>query len=181
MSSDWPVIRLGDHIDACLGKMLDKKKNKGTEKPYLGNSNVRWGHFDLSSLSQMKFEDHEQERYGIKSGDLIICEGGEPGRCAIWGGELPDMKIQKALHRVRPKASLNNRYLYYWFLYAGQQKTLEPYFTGTTIKHLTGVALSNLEMQLPPIFYQEYVAQVLGSLDDKIQHNHQIKIGRAHV
>jgi len=154
--------------------MLDKKKNKGIEQPYLGNSNVRWGAFDLSDLAQMKFEEHEQERYGIKPGDLLICEGGEPGRCAIWQGELSDMRIQKALHRVRMKASLNNRYLYYWLLHAGVRGLLEPYFTGTTIKHLTGRALNNLEIPLPSIVHQKFVAEILGSLDNKIQLNHQI-------
>ncbi|ABM20453.1 restriction modification system DNA specificity domain [Marinobacter nauticus VT8] len=173
MSSDWPRVRLGDHIDSCLGKMLDKKKNKGIQQPYLGNSNVRWGEFDLSDLAQMKFEESEHERYGITYGDLIVCEGGEPGRCAIWKAELPDMKIQKALHRIRTKSSLNNRYLYYWFYHAGKHGLLEPYFTGTTIKHLTGRALNNLEIPLPPLSHQEFMAEVLGSLDDKIQLNHQ--------
>lgn len=174
MHSDWPRVRLGDHIDSCLGKMLDKKKNKGIEQPYLGNSNVRWGEFDLSDLAQMKFEESEHERYGITYGDLIVCEGGEPGRCAIWKAELPDMKIQKALHRIRTKSSLYNRYLYYWFHHAGKHGLLEPYFTGTTIKHLTGRALNNLEIPLPPLSYQEFMAKVLGSLDDKIQLNNQI-------
>lgn len=141
---------------------------------YLGNSNVRWGGFDLSDLSLMKFEEGEYERYGIKVGDLIVCEGGEPGRCAIWNEELPDMKIQKALHRVRPKPTLNNYYLYYWFLYTGRQGLLEPYFTGTTIKHLTGKALNNLQIPLPPIEYQEYVAEILNSIDKKIEINRQI-------
>jgi type I restriction enzyme S subunit len=153
--------------------MLDKKKNKGIQQPYLGNSNVRWGEFDLSDLAQMKFEESEHERYGITHGDLIVCEGGEPGRCAIWKAELPDMKIQKALHRIRTKSSLNNRYLYYWFYHAGKHGLLEPYFTGTTIKHLTGRALNNLEIPLPPLSHQEFMAEVLGSLDDKIQLNHQ--------
>lgn len=154
--------------------MLDKKKNKGIEQPYLGNSNVRWGEFDLSDLAQMKFEESEHERYGITYGDLIVCEGGEPGRCAIWKEALPDMKIQKALHRIRTKSSLNNRYLYYWFHHAGKHGLLEPYFTGTTIKHLTGRALNNLEIPIPPLGHQEFMAEVLGSLDDKIQLNHQI-------
>lgn len=174
MSVDWPTVRLGDHVDSCLGKMLDKKKNKGTEQPYLGNSNVRWGSFDLSDLAQMKFEEGESQRYGIQSGDLIVCEGGEPGRCAIWNEDLPDMKIQKALHRVRTKATLNNSYLYYWFLNAGKKGLLEPYFTGTTIKHLTGRALNDLEIPLPPMEYQKFVARILGSLDNKIQLNRQI-------
>ncbi|GHB00979.1 restriction endonuclease subunit S [Modicisalibacter luteus] len=174
MEFNWPKVRLGDHVDSCLGKMLDKQKNKGVEQPYLGNSNVRWGEFDLSDLAQMKFEEHEHERYGIKPGDLIVCEGGEPGRCAIWEGELPEMKIQKALHRVRAKPSFNNRYLYYWFLYAGQHGLLEPYFTGTTIKHLSGRALSNLVLPQPPIGHQEFMASILGSIDKKIQLNHRI-------
>lgn len=48
MSFEWPIVRLGDHVEACLGKMLDAKKNRGRPQPYLGNSNVRWGEFDLS-------------------------------------------------------------------------------------------------------------------------------------
>ena len=173
MSANWPVVRLGDHIDSSLGKMLDKKKNKGTEQIYLGNSDVRWGYFDLMDLSQMKFEDTESDRYGIKNEDLIVCEGGEPGRCAIWKEEIPDMKIQKALHRVRPKLTLSNYYLYYWFLFSGSRGLLEPYFTGTTIKHLTGKALKDLEIQLPPLDHQEGVVRVLKSLDDKIELNRQ--------
>jgi len=113
-------VKLGSVTDSCLGKMLDAEKNKGSYQPYLANLNVRWGSFDLNNLSQMRFEEHEQERYGIRAGDLIMCEGGEPGRCAIWRDELPDMKIQKALHRIRPHACLDVHYLYYWFLLAGR-------------------------------------------------------------
>lgn len=80
----WPMVRLGDHVDSCLGKMLDQKKNRGELFPYLGNKNVRWGRFDTSQLGQMRFEDHEHDRYGLEYGDLVVCEGGEPGRCAIW-------------------------------------------------------------------------------------------------
>jgi type I restriction enzyme S subunit len=154
--------------------MLDANKNKGTLEPYLGNSNVRWGQFDLADLAQMKFESHEAERYGIRDGDLIVCEGGEPGRCAIWREQIPDMKIQKALHRVRPKDGLNNYYLFYWLMLAGRTGHLEPYFTGTTIKHLTGRALAELEVPLPPIGVQEAIAHILGSLDDKIELNRQM-------
>ncbi|EOX4439382.1 restriction endonuclease subunit S [Vibrio alginolyticus] len=171
MSFDWPEVRLGDYIDSCLGKMLDKKKNKGTLQPYLGNSNVRWGNFDLNDLAQMKFEESEHERYSLESGDLVVCEGGEPGRCAIWEGEVEEMKIQKALHRVRPNQYLNNYYLYYWFLYAGKIGSLEPYFTGTTIKHLTGRALANLPIRIPPLDIQLQCVSVLCSLDKKISHN----------
>ena len=111
----WEKVRLGDVTDSCLGKMLDQAKNKGEYQPYLANLNVRWGTFDLDNLSQMKFEDNEQERYGLKYGDLVVCEGGEPGRCAIWKDQIPGMKIQKALHRVRVHDCLDYRYLFYWF------------------------------------------------------------------
>ncbi len=153
--------------------MLDVQKNRGELRPYLGNSNVRWGSFELEELSAMRFEDHEEERYGIRDGDLIVCEGGEPGRCAIWRGNTP-MKIQKALHRVRTKAGLDNYFLYYWFLRAGTTGELEPFFTGTTIKHLTGKALVELRIPLPSIKLQRGAARVLRVLDEKINLNRRI-------
>lgn len=163
----WPQVRLSDHVDACLGKMLDAKKNKGTPQPYMGNSNVRWGKFDLVELAEMRFESHEEERYSLRPGDLVVCEGGEPGRCAIWNGQ-PGMKIQKALHRIRSKASLDNHYLYYWFCHAESTGLLEPHFTGTTIKHLTGKAIASLAVPLPPVNTQRAMVDVLRTLDDRI-------------
>ena len=168
MSFAWPLARLGDHVDACLGKMLDAKKNRGDPQPYLGNSNVRWGAFDLADLAMMKFEPHEDERYGLAPGDLIVCEGGEPGRCAIWTAPLPRMKIQKALHRIRTKATLNNFYLYYWFRHASKVGLLDAHFTGTTIKHLTGRAIAALKIPLPPVETQAAMVDVLRRLDDRI-------------
>lgn len=174
MGSKWVHAKLGDYIHSNLGKMLDQNKNKGDFQPYLGNSNVRWGYFDLEDLSLMKFEEHESDRYGIRKGDLIICEGGEPGRCAIWEDDVPNMKIQKALHRVRPLPGLTSEYLYYWFLYYGRTGQLDAYFTGTTIKHLTGKALSELPIKIPTVDEQKYISIVLGSLDAKIKANKKI-------
>lgn len=167
MSSEWPLVRLGDYVDSCLGKMLDAKKNKGIPQPYLGNSNVRWGAFELTDLAEMKFEPHEEERYGLLPGDLVVCEGGEPGRCAIWTGAA-GMKVQKALHRIRTKPQLNNYFLYYWFCYAARNEALEAYFTGTTIKHLTGKAIAELKVPLPPLSVQEGITDILKCLDDRI-------------
>ena len=161
------MVRLGEHVEACLGKMLDAQKNKGTPQPYLGNSNVRWGQFDLTDLAEMRFEPHEEERYSLLPGDLVVCEGGEPGRCAIWTGPA-GMKVQKALHRIRPKETLDNYYLFYWFQQAAKAGLLEPYFTGTTIKHLTGKALAALEVPLPAIEVQRAMVDVLKQLDDRI-------------
>ncbi|MYA89139.1 MAG: hypothetical protein F4X97_11960 [Boseongicola sp. SB0662_bin_57] len=170
----WPVARLGDHADSCLGKMLDSEKNRGDLLPYLGNKNVRWGSFDTSNLGQMRFEKNEHDRYGLRRGDLVICEGGEPGRCAIWKDAIPGMKIQKALHRIRTRDQLDNEFLYYWFLLAGQNGALEPYFTGTTIKHLTGKALAELRVPLPPNSEQRAISHMLGTLDDKIDLNRRM-------
>lgn len=173
----WEKVRLGDVTDSCLGKMLDQEKNKGDYHPYLANVNVRWGSFDLDNLLQMRFEDDEQERYGLKYGDLIICEGGEPGRCAIWKDAIPHMKIQKALHRVRVHDCLDYRYLFYWFLWAGKRGALEQYFTGATIKHMPGQKLKSVIIDKPPIETQHRIADILSIYDDLIENNRkQIKL-----
>ena len=78
------------------------------------------------------------------------------------------MKIQKALHRIRPKATLNNYFLFYWFCHAAKTGLIEPYFTGTTIKHLSGRAVAALEVPLLPIEMQVAIAGILKSLDDRI-------------
>ena len=128
--------------------MLDKEKNKGQYEPYLANANVQWGYFDLCNLPQMRFEEKEQKRYELKYGDIVMCEGGEPGRCAIWRNEIPGIKIQKALHRIRiTDDNTDYRYLYYWFLIAGRQSLLKGNFIETTIKHLTGERLKDIEIE----------------------------------
>lgn len=130
-------------MDSCLGKMLDKEKNRGIMQNYLRNANVRWFNFDLSDVSQMRIEEDEHERFSIVKNDLIICEGGEPGRCAVWEDDTPTF-FQKALHRVRfTDGSEPKFYMYYiWFL--SQTGALKPYITGTGIKHLTGESLKRM-------------------------------------
>lgn len=168
-------VKIGDITESCLGKMLDAEKNKGEYYPYLANINVRWGRFDLENLPLMRFEEDEHERYGLKKGDLVMCEGGEPGRCAIWKDEIPNMKIQKALHRIRAKEDLLDiRYLYYWFLIAGKQKLLKGFLTETTIKHLSGDKLKEIEIELPALEEQRKIADILSALDEKIDCNERI-------
>lgn len=173
----WEKVKLGDVIDTCLGKMLDKNKNHGVYQPYLANLNVRWGSFSLDNLEMMKFEESENERYGLKYGDLVICEGGEPGRCAVWKNAVPNMKIQKALHRVRTHQCLYNFYLYYWFLLAGKTGELEQYFTGATIKHMPAQKLREVVISLPPLPIQQRIASILSAYDELIENNQkQIKL-----
>ena len=167
----WEKVYLRDIADTCLGKMLDQNKNKGDYCQYLANVNVRWGAFDLSDLPLMRFEANEQERYGLKYGDIVICEGGEPGRCAIWKNQIPNMKIQKALHRVRVHPDMDYRYVYYWFLWAGRRGALEQYFTGATIKHMPGQKLKSVIIDKPPLETQHRIADILSAYDDLIEVN----------
>lgn len=173
----WEKVKLGEVTESCLGKMLDQKKNKGSYKPYLANVNVRWGFFDLDNLQEMRFEDDEDERYGIKYGDLIICEGGEPGRCAIWKEQIPNMKIQKALHRVRVHDIMDFRFVYYWFLLAGKQGALKQYYTGATIMHMPGQKLREVLIDKPPLIVQQRIGAYLETFDNLIENNQkQIKL-----
>ena len=167
----WEKRCLGDVADLCLGKMLDEKKNKGGPLPYLANINVRWGEFDLGNLREMRFEDREKERYGLKYGDIVMCEGGEPGRCSIWKENVPGMMIQKALHRIRPHACIDFSFLYYTFLLKGRAGEFAGLFTGSTIKHLPREKLVKLEIQFPQLVAQKRIAEILISYDDLIENN----------
>ena len=113
----------------------------------------------------------------IKYGDLIICEGGEPGRCAIWKEQLPNMKIQKALHRLRVNEEMDYRYVYYWFLLAGKQGALKQYYTGATIMHMPGQKLKEVVIDKPPLDVQRKIGDYLEAFDDLIENNQkQIKL-----
>ena len=158
-NDEWERVKLSEVADMCLGKMLDRAKNKGTLKPYLRNINVRWGRFDLDDLLLMRFEDTEDERYGIKIGDLIVCEGGEPGRAAIWKGETQEAKIQKALHRVRFKPTVQVEFFYYFLLISSYNGYLSKFFTGTTIKHLTSKEFAKFKLPLPDLPIQTQIVQ----------------------
>lgn len=167
----WETHKLEAVADFCLGKMLDQKKNRGEPLPYLANLNVRWGEFDLQDLREMRFESHELDRYGLKEGDIVMCEGGEPGRCAIWKGQRSSMMIQKALHRIRPHECLTPEFLYYYFLYKGRTGYLDQFFTGATIKHLPKQKLALVEVPVPPLGTQEAITSALTPYDDLIENN----------
>ena len=154
----WEWVRFTDIAETCLGKMLDKTKNKGTFFPYIRNVNVRWGEFDVSDLLEMKFDD-EGERFLIRRGDLVVCEGGEPGRCAVWNSK-DSIRFQKALHRIRFISDKIEPMFYYYVLrfYTGSGY-LARFFTGTTIKHLPGDKLNKIIVPFPPIGEQKRIVQ----------------------
>jgi type I restriction enzyme S subunit len=162
----WRTVCLGDVADLCLGKMLDAKKNKGNLFPYLRNPNIRWFEVDTSDLKMMPFEDHELQRFGLRGGDVLVCEGGEAGRAAIWDGRLPDMKFQKAVHRVRPAPELYNRFLVHRLKADFESGRIAEYYTGTTIKHLTGQDLARYRFPLPPLREQRRIAAILDKADE---------------
>lgn len=168
----WKAVLLAEIADISLGKMLDKAKNKGEPLPYLANINVRWGDFDLEDLRTMRFEAHELERYSLNAGDIVMCEGGEPGRCALWRDHHHRMMLQKALHRIRPAPqTADSTYLYYYFLNTGKQNGFAPYFTGATIKHLPREQLAKFPIRLPSLSKQQRIGAVLSSYDNLITTN----------
>lgn len=142
-----PISEIADH---SLGKMLDKRKNKGSYRPYLRNLNVRWFKVDSADVKEMRVEEREIERYAVEIGDLLICEGGYPGRAAIWeGGSV--MFFQKALHRVRFEEPIYNKLLMYYLFYMDFTDQLKDSFSGTGIQHFTGKALGRLKMPFPSL------------------------------
>ena len=155
----WPTMPLRTlAAEMCLGKMLDKQKNRGTLQPYLRNVNVRWFSFDLSDLKEMRFEEGEGTRFELQTGDLVICEGGEPGRAAVWKSQSENAKIQKALHRVRFRSDEYDPSFAMYFIYYGTiTDRFAPYYTGTTIKHLTGASLSQVQFPIPALAEQHRI------------------------
>lgn len=160
----WRTVTLAQVAKSRLGKMLDKAKNQGNPTPYLRNINVRWFQFDLSDILEIKVTEKETQTFAIRSGDVLVCEGGEPGRCAVWRGVEDVYVYQKALHRVRVCGELIPEWLCYCFKSAADSGSLSNLFTGSTIKHLTGIALAQFEFKLPSIAEQHEIVRRVETL-----------------
>jgi type I restriction enzyme, S subunit len=147
-----------------LGKMLDKAKNKGTPRRYLRGFNVRWFDFDLTDVLEMRFEDSELKEFALASGDVLICEGGESGRAAVWDEREADIYFQKAIHRVRFPKGVDP----YFFVNALRESVdsnrLDEYCNGVTIKHLTGRGLSAFPVPIPPLAEQHRIVAKVDEL-----------------
>ena len=177
----WEWVRLGDIANSRLGKMLDKSKNKGPYRRYLRNANVQWFRFDLSDVLELRLENAELEEYSVKENDLIVCEGGEPGRAAVCGPDVDGMVFQKALHRVRPWCGISTWYLAYLLRCDTWSQRINTLFTGATIKHLTGKALATHMVPLPPLSEQYRIVAKIDELMELIDRLVAARRGREDV
>ncbi|MBL1271941.1 MAG: restriction endonuclease subunit S [Oceanospirillales bacterium] len=169
----WNVKLYLDLAESRLGKMLDKAKNSGLPTKYLGNINVRWFDFKLSEVQEILVSESERAELAIRPGDLLICEGGEPGRCAIWDGRIEEQIVfQKALHRARVSDALIPEWLALNLKHDADSLTLEQLFTGTTIKHLTGKALKKYPLRVPP---REEQTEIVLRVDQLFAHADRIE------
>lgn len=164
-SRGWVMRPFGEVCQVRLGKMLDKKKRTGTSlRPYLRNANVQWFRFDLASVYEMDFDARDRDVLRLRSGDLLICEGGEPGRAAIWRGEISECYFQKALHRARPHPQLARAEYLVWLLWFLSRRGGLGGITSATIAHLTGEKLNVLEIPVPPLRLQDQFSERLTSV-----------------
>ena len=167
----WKMKTLKDFGTSRLGKMLDGKKIIGNNlKPYLRNSNVQWFRFELNDLLKMDFDEKDEVEFSLKVGDLLMCEGGEIRRCAIWKDEIEDCYFQKAIHRIR----LNDKYVLpeyfvHMFKNIADNGGLDEFKSAATISHLTGEKLKKMRMPIPPIELQNQFAERVAMIEAQKQ------------
>lgn len=150
--SHWTVAPVYARYEVALGKMLDAKRVTG-EFPgrYLRNVDVQWDTVNTESLPEMDFAPWERDRYLLREGDLLVCEGGEVGRTAMWRAELKECFYQKAIHRVRPRSVKEKpRFFYYVMHTLANRGLFAAEGNANTIDHLTAVQLKHYRLPFPP-------------------------------
>jgi len=167
LPTDWQVKTIGSEFDVKLGKMLNQERARGDHlAPYLRNTNVQWDRIDVDDLSEMDFPPEERRRYEVLRGDLLICEGGQPGRAAVWAGDVSPIYYQKALHRARPRRDAEPRWLLYCLRTAVEANYFAVENSTTTIAHLTGEQLSATRIPFPSPQTQRVIVSHLDQLRD---------------
>ena len=170
MVEGWKCESVGSLFDVQLGKMLNKTaREKTPQYPYLTNINVRWGAFDVSQLNTMFFSETEKNKFELQHGDILVCEGGEIGRCAVWDDSLTPCYYQKALHRLRPKGPILPEYFQVYMEHISDTKILTDFSSRTSIAHLTREKLIELPVLLPPLPEQRKIAEILRTWDEAIE------------
>ena len=167
-TKQWKTYVFSEIATSRLGKMLDTKKQTGNYSfPYLANYNVQWFRFELDNLNQMDFNEKDQVEFALEEEDLLVCEGGEIGRCAIWHNEVSPCFFQKALHRVRcNKDIIIPTYLAWWFRFNCDNNGFsEIEGAKATIAHLPGAKLKKLSVVVPPLYLQNQFADFVTQID----------------
>jgi type I restriction enzyme S subunit len=159
----WSVAPLYARYEVQLGKMLDAAQFTGDHpRPYLRNVDVRWGTVNLTDLPMMDFDSRDRAKFSLCPGDLLVCEGGEIGRTAIWSGELEECYFQKAIHRLRPRVSSEcPRYMFYALRAAADYGLFAADSNPNTIPHLTAEKLRRHRFPFPPPHDQRAIADFL--------------------
>ena len=159
---------LGAFHTTQLGKMLNSEAASGPDQyPYIKNTNVRWDHFDLDDLPTMTFDASDRLRCRLRVGDVLICEGGEVGRSAVWNHDR-DIFFQKALHWVRPLEENIPRYLMYCLWAAAKLGVFEVEGNQATIVHLTGEKLREHRFPWPSLKEQEEIVELIDAVRKRI-------------
>jgi len=169
MRESWEYKKLGEVAMSDLGKTLNQSKDTGKLYPYLCAVNVLWDNIDLTTLKQTRFEEDELDRYSVKQGDLLVCEGGDTGRAAIW--TKPEaIQYQNALHRVRFNEEVDARFVMYFLWHLKNNGVLDhKYSKGVTIKHLVKSALMSIAIPLPPLSTQLTIVTELDKINELIR------------
>ncbi len=170
LSQELETVRLDSIADSRLGKMLSQEAKTGVgATPYLRNANIQWDYLDLSSVYEMDFDEEEKKTFSLHAGDILVCEGGDIGKAAIWNDEIPGCCYQKALHRIRVDPSkIVPRYMLHHIFWAAEQDHFTEIKTQTTIAHLTGVKLKAYGVFVPPIQEQRRIVAYLDTLQTKV-------------
>ena len=162
---DWCVSAIGTEFRVQLGKMLDSAKNSGVPKPYIGNRSVQWGRIDVGDIDTVPMTWADLQRFRLRRGDLLVCEGGEIGRAAIWDNPIPECYYQKALHRLRPIRSYDIYLMMSLLQLWASTGYLANYVTQTSIAHLPKDKLEIVPLPVPPPAEQRAIAEALSDVD----------------
>ena len=166
---EWEVSTVGREFDVRLGKMLDAEKNIGIPKPYLGNRAVQWDRIDISDLPTVPMSRSDIDRFRLQKGDLLVCEGGEVGRAAIWDAPIEECYYQKALHRLRPLRGFDSRLMVALLHQWSDRGLLANYVTQTSIAHLPRDKFVEVPMPVPPPPEQFAIAKALSDVNELLR------------